>query len=383
MSEIGDPIPFPMPRERPLDPPSRLAQCRANSPLRKVTIWDGSEPWLVTRYEDVRTILTDDRFSAEVTRPGFPRFSPGAGPTSIGATTFFNMDPPEHDIYRRMLTGEFAVRRVMRLRDELQNTADELVEELIAAPQPADLIEQFALPFPSLAICHLLGVPYDDHALFQRNSRTIMDAAASQEEVIEAGNQIGQYMRELVISKVEDPGDDLIGRLIVDQVQSGALNLDELVDIARLLLFGGHETTASMIGMAALVILAHPDQQAALRESPDLIGKAIEECLRFVTVNHLGRRRVAKEVVELHGQMIQPGEGIIAAGDSANRDDQVFENPDVFDITREASHHVSFGFGIHQCLGQNLAPSRCRLLSGRSYSGCPTFGWPCRWRSCH
>ena len=364
MEASASPVPFPMKRETPLNPPPELTRRQLEEPVSRVAIWNGSNPWLVTRYEDVRAVLTDDRFSAEVGRPGFPSFSPGAGATSIGATTFFTMDPPEHDRYRRMLTSEFSVKRVNAMRPRLQTTADELLAGFTGMASPADLVEHYAMPFPSLAICQLLGVPYEDHELFQSCSRCIMTRTAAHEEVIEAGNRLGRYMRELVATKESDPGDDLISRLIEEQVRPGNLSHDELVDIARLLLFAGHETTANMVSMAVLVLLLHPDQLEILRAEPELINKAIEECLRYVTINHLGRRRVAKVDVDFRGHLIKAGDGIIAAGDVANRDSTHFEDPDVFDIRQGVAHHVSFGFGIHQCLGQNLARAELQIAVG-------------------
>jgi cytochrome P450 len=346
---------YPMRRTCPLDPPPDLYELQRETPVCRVTLWDGSEPWLVTRHEDVRTVLTDPRLSVETDRPGFPRFSAGAPSSMGGRPTFISLDPPEHDVIRKMLAGSFTPRRMELLRSDLEQIADSLIDAMVVQAPPVDLVPVFALPLPSLVICRLLGVPYENHDRFQGWSRTFVDTTRDFDSIAAAGRSLTDYLDELVSIKQETPGDDLLSRLLEEHVHSGALDKASLVDIARLMLTAGHETTANAIALGVVTLLRHPDQLRELREDPSLVRGAVEELLRYLTINHLGRRRVAIGNLVVGDQTIHAGDGVIAAADIANRDGSVFEHPDDFDVHRDARQHVAFGFGIHQCLGQHLA----------------------------
>jgi cytochrome P450 len=254
-----------------------------------------------------------------------------------------------------MLTREFMPRQMELLRADLEQIADRLIDDMVAQGPPVDLVTAFALPLPSLVICRLLGVPYEDHDEFQSWSKVFVDTTRSLEEIMGAGLKLREYLTALVARKETTPGDDLLSRLLEDQVRPGALDTEGLVDIARLMLTAGHETTANAIALAVVTLWQHPDQLSELRADPTRVKGAIDELLRYLTINHLGRRRIAVGDIELRGRLIRSGEGVIAAADIANRDETVFPQPDAFDIHRDARQHVAFGFGIHQCLGQHLA----------------------------
>jgi cytochrome P450 len=346
---------YPMPRTGPLDPPPDLYELQRQTPVCRVKLWDGSEPWLVTRHEDVRTVLTDPRLSVQTDRTGFPRFSAGAPSSMGGRPTFISLDPPEHDVIRKMLAGSFTPRRMELLRPDLDRIADGLLDGMVAHGPPIDLVPEFALPLPSLVICRLLGVPYEDHERFQGWSRAFVDTTREFDSIADAGRRMTNYLDELVSIKEQTPGDDLLSRLLEEQVRPGALDKDSLVDIARLMLTAGHETTANAIALGVVTLLRHPLQLGELRDDPSLVRRAVEELLRYLTINHLGRRRVAIGDLVVGDQAIHAGDGVIAAADIANRDESIFTNPDAFDVHRNARQHVAFGFGIHQCLGQHLA----------------------------
>jgi cytochrome P450 len=346
---------YPMKRTCPLDPPPDLYKVQDEQPVCRVALWDGSEPWLVTRHEDVRMVLTDTRLSVNPHQPGFPRFSAGAPSSMGGRPTFISMDPPEHDVIRKMLTREFMPRQMELLRQDLEAIAEALIDDMVKQGPPIDLVSAFALPLPSLVICRLLGVPYEDHDEFQGWSKTFVDTSRRLEDIMEAGQNLHAYLTDLVTLKEQTPGDDLISRLLDDQVRTGALDTAGLVDIARLMLTAGHETTANAIALGVVALLQHPEQLSELQSDPSLVRGSVDELLRYLTINHLGRRRVAVDDLEVRGQLIHAGEGVIAAADIANRDASVFPEPDQFDIHRDARQHVAFGFGIHQCLGQHLA----------------------------
>ncbi|GAA1663764.1 cytochrome P450 [Fodinicola feengrottensis] len=339
---------FPMARTCPYDPPPELTRLRSDDPISRVTLADGSTPWLVTRHEDVRAVLADRRFSADNDLPGYPQHrSAGGRPPR----TFLRMDGAEHAHHRKALTSEFTVRRIESLRPLVTKTVDQLLTSMAAGPRPTDLIGAYALPLSSTVICQLLGVPFGDHQFFQDQSRAMLDTHGAPEQVTKARNELVGFLRELVAAKVATPGDDLISRLLA----KGRLSGPEVVLTSVLLLVAGYETTANMIGLGTLVLLRNPEQAAVVRDDPTAASSSVEELLRLLTITHLGHRRVALEDVEVGGVLIRAGEGVIAAADAANRDPAVYDAPDALDVRRSPNHHVAFGFGVHQCLGQPLA----------------------------
>jgi cytochrome P450 len=348
--------PFPMKREPrcPFDPPPAGIAAQQGTPLTRVELSDGSTPWLATRYADQRALLSDSRMSADITRPGYP--IPGAGDGAGTAFSFILMDDPEHARLRRMVTAPFMVKRVEAMRPGVQKIVDELIDDMLKADSPVDLVEAFALPMPSLVICQLLGVPYADHDFFQNNSKVLINREASPQQQREAVGALVGYLHGLLQLKSEQPGQDVFSDLAA-RVQANELSKDDAAMMGVLLLVAGHETTANMIALGTLALLEHPDQLERLREddSPALIASAVEELLRYLTIVHDGRKRVAVEDIEIAGKVIRAGEGVIMATDLGNRDPDAFSDPDTLDLGRDARHHVAFGFGVHQCLGQPLA----------------------------
>ncbi|MER6304068.1 cytochrome P450 [Kitasatospora sp. NPDC001539] len=335
----------------PFAPPPAYRQAQQEEPVSRVTLWDGSTTWLVTRHEDVKAVLTDRRFSSDSTRPGFPFISAGARQLNAGQPTFIRMDDPEHSRLRRMLTGEFMIKKVEALRPEVQRIADELLDRMTEGRSSADLVREFALPLPSLVICLLLGVPYQDHAFFQECSRVLLRRESSAEEVIDAQARLTDYLIRLTEAKRSEPDDGILSRL----VERGDLSTEEIGAMGRLLLVAGHETTANMTALSVLALLRNPEQLDHLRRHPESAPGAVEELLRYLTIVHSGLTRVATEDVDLGGVRIRAGEGVVCMVNTANRDEQEFPGGDELDLTRDARRHLAFGFGVHQCLGQPLA----------------------------
>ncbi|RZT84191.1 hypothetical protein EV383_1028 [Pseudonocardia sediminis] len=347
---------YPMARECPYSPPAELGRLQADEPITRARIWDGSTPWLLTRYADVRSVLADPRFSSDPYRDGYPTVAASRKiRQDRQRPSFIFMDDPDHARLRKMLIGEFTVRRIETLRPLIEQTVTELLDAMEAGPRETDLVQAFALPLPSLVICHLLGVPYADHAFFQEQSHALLDLTSGEEKVVAALDALQGYLDELAEAKRKNPTDDLISRLGA-RVNAGELEISEVSAMAFLLLVAGHETTANMIGLGTLTLLHHPDQAALVRDGDTAtVRSAVEELLRVLTVTHVGRRRVALEDVEVDGTLIRAGEGVILAAEAANRDPEKYSHPDDLDITRGTNQHVAFGFGIHQCLGQPLA----------------------------
>ncbi|MBC6456556.1 cytochrome P450 [Actinomadura sp. HBU206391] len=371
-SDIPD---YPMARATgcPFDPAPALRELQAEAPIVQVRTWDDATPWLVTRHAEQRALLADPRISADVTRPGYPHITAASRERRGRARAFISMDDPEHARLRRMVTAPFAIKRVEALRPAIQQIVDRLIDDMLAGPKPVDLVQAFALPVPSLVICELLGVPYADHDFFQRNTRVLVNRGVSPEAMRDAVDRLIDYLERLVGEKLARPADDLLSKLAVEQVRTGELTEHELAVMGMLLLVAGHETTANMIALGTLALLEHPDQLAGLRETddPELIAGAVEELLRYLSIVHSGRRRVALEDIEIGGRVIRAGDGVIVANEVANRDENVFSDPDRLDLNRDARGHVAFGFGVHQCLGQPLARVELQVVYGTLYRRIP------------
>ncbi|MGW1840126.1 cytochrome P450 [Streptomyces sp. NPDC002067] len=348
------PAPVAVPAARapgcPFDPAPAVHH--TEGPVVRATLWDGSPVWLVTRHQDVRDVLGDARFSADSHQPGFPFLSPGVRVIAEDSSfSFIRKDDPEHARLRRMLTADFMIKKVEAMRPQVQRITDDLLDRMTDGRTSADLVAEFALPLPSLVICLLLGVPYEDHAFFQERSRVLLTLHSTPDEVRASQNELLGYLEELAAKKRREPDDAIISRLVA----RGELSDEAVAGMGRLLLIAGHETTANMTALGTLTLLRNPEQLAKLRAEPSLIKGAVEELLRYLTIIHNGVPRAATEDVTVGGTLIRAGEGVLCTLNAANRDETVFPGGDTLDVTRDARRHVAFGFGIHQCLGQPLA----------------------------
>jgi cytochrome P450 len=359
---IGHPATsFPVPRTCPFSPPAEHQELQEHSPISRVTLPTGATAWALTRHEDIRALLADTRFSSDRLNPAFPLLF--ERPVRDGfRPALISMDSPEHGPARRAVVGEFTVRRMEALRPRIQEIADRHLDVILAGPRPADLVQALSLPVPSLVICELLGVPYADHDFFQSRSSTLLRRSIPTDERTRARDELRSYLDELVSQKEQTGAGDLIGRQIAKRRENGTYDHDDLVALAVLLLIAGHETTANMISLGTVALLEHPDQLAAIRDDPAKTPGAVEELLRYFTIAELATSRVATEDVELGGVLIRAGEGVVTLGNSANHDAAAFSHPDQLDIERGARHHVAFGFGPHQCLGQNLARIELQIV---------------------
>ncbi|MET8978075.1 cytochrome P450 [Streptomyces sp. NPDC004539] len=367
---------YPMPRDPacPFAPPPALRRLQADRPLAKVRIWDGSTPWLVSRFDDQRALLADPRCSVDLRRPGFPYMNPAFKESAArGAQpSFLNLDDPEHARVRRMLSGAFTIRRVEALRPAVRRMTDGFVDAMLAGPQPADLVRALALPLPSLVICELLGVPYEDHEFFQHQSEVGLRHDVAPEVANAARRALLDYVSGQLDRKLADPGDDLLSELAA-RVRAGDLTHREAATMGLLLLGAGHETSANMIALSVVALLEHPAQLALVQADPALLPGAVDELLRYLTIIHLGNRRIALEDIEVGGTTIRAGEGIVLPSVTANWQDDVFPEPDRLDLTRDARRHQAFGFGIHQCLGQPLARLELQVVIGTLFHRVPTL----------
>ncbi|GGO92069.1 cytochrome P450 [Wenjunlia tyrosinilytica] len=348
-------------RECPLDPPPLIGRLRADKPVAPVRMSQGMDAWLVTRYEDVKAVLADRRFSADRRRPNFPHVGP---PRPVPPGNFVHIDPPDHTRLRRLVSRTFTVKTVESLRPRIQEFTEQLVERIADGPAPADLKEGLAHPLPVKVISELIGIPHADASFFTEATKVFMPTDTPIERAREKVMEVREYVDALAKRKKADPADDLMSRLALEREAHGECTHDELVGLSLVLMFGGYETTSNMIGLALLLLLVHPEQLARVREDPELVKPAVEEVMRYITVVHTGLPRLATEDVEIGGQLIRAGEGVIASLASANRDERAFACPEQFDIDRfdgqREAHHLGFGYGIHQCIGQMLARVQLR-----------------------
>ncbi|MGW5606627.1 cytochrome P450 [Streptomyces sp. NPDC003753] len=356
---VSEPVAFPQDRTCPYHPPTAYEPLRSARHLTRVTLYDGRDVWVVTGHATARALLADPRLSSDRTRSAFPAVTARFAAARNRRLALLGVDDPEHRAQRRMLVPSFTLKRATALRPRIQGIVDRLLDAMEAAGPPAELVSAFALPLPSMVICALLGVPYADHDFFEEQSRRLL-RGPSVADTQDARDRLNAYFEELIDRKREEPGDGLLDELIQEQLREEALDRDELVSLATLLLVAGHETTANMISLGTFTLLHHPEQLAELRADPGLMSAAVEELLRFLSIAD-GLVRVATEDIEIAGTRIRADEGVLFSTSVINRDTTAFPEPDTLDWHRPARHHVAFGFGIHQCLGQNLARAELEI----------------------
>ncbi|MFI7350943.1 cytochrome P450 [Streptomyces sp. NPDC049936] len=358
-TDTTHPVAFPQDRTCPYHPPAAYDPLRATRPLARVTLFDGRPVWLVSGHTTARRLLADQRLSTDRTRDGFPATSARLTAVRGRSPALLGVDDPEHRAQRKMVIPEFTLKRAAAMRPRIQEIVDERLDAMIAQGPPADLVPAFALPVPSMVICALLGVPYADHDFFEEQSRRLLRGPRP-EDTLEARDRLESYLGELADRKREEPGEGLLDDLVRQQLSVGALDRDQLIAFAVILLVAGHETTANMISLGTFTLLRNPGRLAELRADPGLLPGAVEELMRVLSIAD-GLLRTAVEDIEVEGQTIRAGDGVVFATSVINRDETVYPEPDTLDWHRPARHHVAFGFGIHQCLGQNLARAELEI----------------------
>ncbi|WP_037864174.1 cytochrome P450 [Streptomyces sp. NRRL S-340] len=371
------PITFPQDRSCPYEPPAGYRSLRQEGPLTRVTLYDGSTAWAVTGHAEARRLLGDPRLSADRRKPGFPMTSHVLTALRHLPPLLFNADEPEHGRQRRMLIPGFGVPRIRALRPRIQQIVDELLDTMVEQGPPAELVSAFALPVPSMAISLLLGVPYEDHTSFEELSRLVMRGSGPEESAAARGKMLG-YLEGLLIDKErrrrqgqeDGPQSGLLDELVRDRLLTGQTDHEEIARLAFNLLVAGHETTTNMISLGTLLLLERPDRTAALRADPGLLPQTVDELMRHLSVvDEL--LRVATEDIPCGTQVIRAGEGVVFNTSMINRDADHFPEPDELRLDRAGQHHLAFGFGVHQCLGQNLARLELEVALGTLFRRLP------------
>ncbi|MEC4018823.1 cytochrome P450 [Streptomyces sp. H27-D2] len=360
-------VSFPQDRTCPYLPPTAYQPLREERPLSRAALYDGRSVWVVTGHAEARALLVDPRLSSDRQNDAFPILTERLAGLTRRRIELLGVDDPEHNTQRRMLIPGFTLKRIAALRPQIQQTVDRLLDAMLEKGPSAELVSAFALPVPSMVICALLGVPYADHDFFEEQSRRLLRGPKAADTEA-ARDRLEEYFGALIDRKQLEPGDGLLDDLIGQQLSEGALDRQELINLATILLVAGHETTANMISLGTFTLLEHPRRLAELRADPSLMPAAVEELMRFLSIAD-GMLRVATEDIEVAGTAVRAGEGIVLSTSLINRDTSAYSAPDALDWHRSTRHHVAFGFGIHQCLGQNLARAEMeialRTLIGR------------------
>ncbi|MFV8295591.1 cytochrome P450 [Mycolicibacterium fortuitum] len=332
--------------------------------LFRVKIWNGSTPWLITGHEEARTLFADSRISVDDRIAGFPHWNEHMLATvDKRPRSVFTSDAEEHTRFRRMLSKPFTFRRVEGLRTAIQKITDECIDEILAGPQPADLVAKLALPVPTVVISEMLGVPYEDHEFFQEHANAGLARYAAADAMQKGAMSLHQYLINLVEEKQANPSEDAVSDL-AERVTAGEISVKEAAQLGTGLLIAGHETTANMIGIGILALLENPDQADFLRaaDDPKVIANAVEELMRYLSIIQTGQRRVALEDIEIGGETIRAGDGVIIDLSPANWDAKAYSEPDKLDLSRDASQQLGFGYGRHQCVGQQLARAELQIV---------------------
>ncbi|EMD28711.1 putative cytochrome P450 hydroxylase [Amycolatopsis azurea DSM 43854] len=354
MSIIPDSALKPLKRDG-LDPVAELGRIRADEPISKLDLPFGMNAWLVTGYDEAKAVLGKvTEFSSDFTNlVGNAGVTEDQNPGGLGFA-----DPPVHTRLRRLLTPEFTMRRLSRLTPRIDEIVADQLDAMEKADGPVDLWEAFALPIPSLTICELLGVPYEDRDDFQRLSTARFDLFGGAGASLGAMTESLSYLDDIVKKQRENPGDGLLGMLIKEH--GDEIDDRELAGLADGVLTGGLETTASMLALGALVLLKDRSLFDTVRGDDDAVHKFVEELLRYLTVVQMAFPRFAKEDMEIAGVQISKGDIVLVSLSVANRDGVLGEDMEEFDATREPTSHLAFGWGIHRCIGAELARMELR-----------------------
>ncbi len=343
------------------DPYPFYARLRAQAPVFPVTLPDKQRAWLVTRYDDVVTVLKDERFAKDrlnaltpeqlKRQPWMPGF---AKPLT---RNMLDLDPPEQTRLRALVQKAFTPRLIEQMRERIQALTEEILDA-VRGESHIDLIRDYALPLPTTIIAEILGVPVSDRHKFHRWSTTLLTASSTGLGMVLAIPSIWlfmRYLRKFIRSRRAQPKNDLVSALVQAEDAGQTLTEDEMLAMVMLLLVAGHETTVNLIGNGTLALLENPEQMEKLRSDPGLIRSAIEELLRFHSPVETATERYPRQDITLAGVTIPRGEMVLAVLASANRDERQFPDADKLDLARDPNKHVSFGQGVHFCLGAPLA----------------------------
>ncbi|MFE1959566.1 cytochrome P450 [Streptomyces sp. NPDC059479] len=357
---------YPLPGATALEPPAEWADLRDRCPVARVKLPSGDEASLLTRYDDVKQVLSDPRFTRQLDAPDAARVSANesGGVFNSSLASSVPQTGEGHQRWRRMLTKWFTAKRMAALRPEIEAMADRLIDEMVEHGHPADLKASLGFPLPVWVICDLLGVPDSDRDKFAHWSDTLLNLTRyEQPEIDAAQKEFAEYMAAHISAKRVKPGEDLLSELIIGtDADGGGLSDTELVGTGQGLLVAGHETTANMIGKMIGMLLADRRLWEQLVADRSLVRTAVEEALRFDANAGFGIPRYIGERIEVSGTVLPAGTTVVCSMAAANRDDAAFDAAAEMDLTRSPNVHLTFGAGAHSCLGQALARTELQAV---------------------
>jgi cytochrome P450 len=359
-------VQLPFEQAHPLEVAPSLRQLQHDGVIHRVRTPVGDQAWLVTGYEQVRSLLADERLGRSHPDPGNAARL-GESVMLGGPMGNYGTEQADHARRRSLLQPHFSARRMRALRPRVEELATVLLDDLAGQGPPADLHQALALPLPIQVICELLGVPYADRDQFRAWSEAVgdvRDRARSEQGL----RELMSYSRQLAVRKRRQPGDDVISRLCAD-----GLGDDEVATLSTNLLFAGHETTVVAIDMGVLCLLANPAERRALADDPDLVTTAVEEILRAPGRSGGGIPRYARTSLQIGDVTVRAGDLVLLDNRAANHDPAVFTSPGCFDITRDGPGHLSFGHGAHYCIGAPLARIELQAVFSQVPARFPTM----------
>ncbi|MEQ4719792.1 cytochrome P450 [Nonomuraea sp. B19D2] len=366
MSQSEQVLDYPIPAPAALEPPAEWAELRGTCPVAHVKLPSGDQATLLTRYEDVKQVLADPRFTRLLNAPDAARLSAtdDGGLFSSEMAAIIPDGGEAHQHWRRLVGKWFTAKRMNALRPQMAQIAGDLIDDMVERGQPADLRASLGFPLPVYVICDMLGVPAADRDRFSYWSDTLLNLTRYGKEEIEAAQaEFFQYMSGHLAAKREQPGSDLLSELIAAGTpEDGGLSDIQILVTGMALLVAGHETTANMIGKMVAMLLADHSRWEALLADPSLIRTAVEESLRLDANSGFGLPRYLKEETEVSGTHLPKGTTVVCSMAAANRDESAFDNAAELDLTRTPNPHLAFGSGAHSCLGQALARTELQVV---------------------
>ncbi|MFT4580438.1 MAG: cytochrome P450 [Gammaproteobacteria bacterium] len=340
--------------------------------------------WVFTRYADVREVLLDEQISADRLTPYFASLPSEQRRGVAEVIKYLNTwvafkDPPDHMRIRSLLNKVFTPGAIRNLRPSITDAVAQLIDPLRNI-EAFDFVKEFAYPLPATVILTMLGLPPEDmerlHEWSAEMQPFIGGATTSTDKYAraEAGAiAMADYFRAAIRERASRPRDDMLTKLVACRENDDALSEDEVIGSAILFLFGGHETTTNLIGNGVRALLQHPEQGSQLRAKPELTKAAVEEILRFDGPTLASVRLVGTEH-ERHGRTLKRGDRVFVMIHGANHDQRIFDDPGIFEITRNPNPHLTFNYGIHFCLGAPLARLEGEIAIGEVFQQLPNLG---------
>ncbi|MFB5566122.1 cytochrome P450 family protein [Bacillus cereus] len=341
-------------------------ESRKKQPILFVNQVEIGKEWLITRYEDALPLLKDNRLKKDWTNvfsQDIKNMYLSVDNSDHLTTHMLNSDPPNHSRLRSLVQKAFTPKMIAQLDKRIEKIADDLISD-IERKGTLNLVDDYSFPLPIIVISEMLGIPKEDQAKFRIWSHAVIASPETPEEIKETEKQLSEfitYLQYLVDIKRKEPKEDLVSALILAESEGHKLSARELYSMIMLLIVAGHETTVNLITNTVLALLENPNQLQLLKDNPKLIDSVIEEGLRYYSPVEVTTARWAAEPFQIHDRTIEKGDMVVIALASANRDETVFENPEVFDITRENNRHIAFGHGSHFCLGAPLARLEAKI----------------------